>query len=442
MALFFALLSGLLFLLSMAFVTVQMDSQPKLSALSLESKVGLQFPALSPLEGNWGRLQAMNVVPIQDDGLALQWHLVSWPNSWFERFPLTLDQNLNSARGVHSEEHSYWMSAERLGRRNGVGVPTCPQTNPLTPSPSRIWDSTVSSPGRHLGEVWLSDSMADVNHPDLQGTVFVNESSSPRTMPDNHGTHVAGVMSALRNGEGTVGVVPGLQVRLFPLPVTISNDGPRISGSDVLKNLDEMIVLLLARESEGDKKTRVILLSWSFLESDGLTRDFLEGLETRIRKLLEHDVAVVVPAGNLDSGRKLAGQRMFPGAWVSAMHDSVGIMLPVGALDVCSRPAWFSQIAANEHGYAVMAPGERIFSTLANKDYGYMSGTSAAAAQVAAVLALTAYQYPDVDMKAQATTLVRTSTPMSYGSERLVSFDAPSLIQGLMAEYGWIAHHR
>ena len=133
---------------------------------------------------------------------------------------------------------------------------------------------------------------------------------------------------------------------------------------------------------------------------------------------------------------------MFPGAWVSALHDSVGIMLPVGALDVCSRPAWFSQLASNEQGYVVMAPGERIFSTLANKDYGYMSGTSAAAAQVAAILALTAYQYPDVDMKAQAATLVRTSTPMSYGSERLVSFDAPSLIQGLMAEYGWIAHHR
>ncbi|MEN9811244.1 MAG: hypothetical protein RLZZ488_2811 [Pseudomonadota bacterium] len=425
------------------FVSLNMpENKFRLSAVSLDETSGVSFPKHSPIQGVWGRLQAMNIVPVQDGGLALQWHLLAWPNPWFERFPLTLDQNLDSARGVQTEEHAYWVAADRTAQRLSPDSESCPQVNPLTPSSARIWDSTMTNPGQHLGEVWLNDSMPDVEHPDLRGTISVAASSSQGShRPDAHGTHVAGLMSALRNGEGTVGVVPGLQVKVYPLSVTATRAGPRVSGQEVLASLDSIILSLVARKDKNDSRSRVILLSWAFYESDGLTTDFLDQLESKIEKILDFDVALVVPAGNFETGRRSAGQRIFPAAWAGRFHESEGALLPVSASDVCSRPAWFSQLAANELGFTLLAPGERIYSTLINRDFGFMSGTSASAAQVAAVLGMTSHQYPDVDMKTQVHTLLRTAMPVPHSTERLVSFDAPSLIQGLMAEYGWIARH-
>jgi len=409
-------------------------------AVSLEQTPAIRFPQGTQEEANLGRLQAMNVAPVQDGGLALQWHLMSWPNSWFERFPLTLDQNLQSARAGQNEERAYWSNSAKPGVRHSDSSQSCPQTNPLTPSPSRIWDSTMHNAGKHLGELWLSDSMVDHRHPDLEGIVDVRGDSG-KFKPDNHGTHVAGLMSALRNADGVVGVVPGLHVGLHPLSLTLTKEGPRIKGSEVLESLDEMIVSLVAQNVRGEKKNRVILLSWSFLETDGVSQGFLESLETRIRKLLESDVVVVVPAGNFEKGRKQANQTVYPAAWSGRFQDSNGSLLPVASLDFCGRPSWFSNLAVNELGSVLMAPGERIYSTLPNSDFGFMSGTSTSAAQVAAVLAFTAQQYPDVDMKTQVQTLLRTSLPLAFNSERLLSFDAPLLVQGLMSEYGWIAKH-
>ncbi|MFZ9520112.1 MAG: S8 family peptidase [Silvanigrellaceae bacterium] len=403
---------------------------------------GLRFPLNTLSDGVLGRLQAMNVVPVQDGGLALQWHLLSWPNSWFERFPLTLDQNLNSARGAQAEENSYWTSPGLGGKRFTSRTLTCPQTNPLTPSSAKIWDSAMLNPGEHYGEVWVSDSMAELSHPDLQGLVKVKQiGRNPLPSPDSHGTHVLGTMSALRNGDGAVGVIPGLRSTLFPLTVHSTQEGPRITGQDVANTLDSIKVSLLAQESRGTRLTRVILLSWAFFESDGIPPEFLESLEEKVRTILEHDVVVVVPSGNLETGRKQAAQRVYPASWSNRFQDLPGSLLPVGAMDFCSRPAWFSNLEPNDLGTVLLAPGERIYSTLTRNDYGFMSGSSLAAAQVAAVLSMTASQYPEVDMKTQVHTLLRTTMPLSYGTERLVSFDAPALIQGLMAEYGWIARH-
>jgi len=414
-----------------------------LSARALDEQRGLKFPVAEFLDGAQGRLQAMNIVPVQDGGLALQWHLFQWPNPWFERFPLTVDQNLISARGGQLEENFYWSRVEQLQGKKNTSVSVCPQTNPMTPSPSRLWDSAISSPGQHLGEVIVSDSMVDLNHVDLRGTVTVAENLDLEPLrPDLHGTHVAGIMSALRNGEGVVGVIPGLQVRLFPLPLKLSKDGPRLQGQAVLNNLDSILVTLLATKSSPQRKPRVILLSWAFFESDGLNREFLDGLETRVRKLLENDVAVIVPAGNFENGRSKSKSHVYPASWASQLRDHRGTLLPVASLDFCSRQSWFANLASNDLGTVLLAPGERIFSTLPNNDYGYMSGSSAAAAQVAAVLAMTSAQFPDVEMKNQVHTLIRTSMPLAnQGEDRLLSFDAPSLVQGLMAEFGWIAQH-
>lgn len=412
----------------------------RLKAFSEETSPVLRFPERADEIENPARLQAMNVSPVLDSGLALQWHLMSWPNSWFERFPLSLDQNLRTARVFPTEDHAYWATRSKPQTRTQESEENCPQATPLTPAPSRIWDSAILNAGQHVGQVWVSDSMADLNHPDLAGSISVK---SDRTLPkpDTHGTHVTGLMSALRNGEGVVGVVPGLRIILHPLELLQTKQGPRVRGQDVLRALDEMFGALVSQNSEASSKNRVILLSWSFFEGDGISQKFLAELETKIKSLLEHDIVLVVPAGNFEKGNKQSSMAVYPSGWATRFRDSTGVFLPVSALDFCAKPAWFSGLAQNEFGSVLAAPGERIYSTFPNKDFGYISGTSASAAQVAAVLAFTSQQYPDVEMKTQVQTLLRTSSPIAASSDRLVSFDASALVQGLMSEYGWIAKH-
>lgn len=419
-------------------------SVPKLSMSARigTEQSGVRFPVSLELPGIQGRLQAMSVRPLEDNGVALQWHLFSWPNSWFDRFPLTVDQNLASARGLQREEAAYWRGSARQPGRSGFAYGTCEENHPATPSSFRIWDLALTNPGLHLGELTISDSLPDVTHPDLAGVVQLKPRQSEKTFVDLHGTHIVGITSALRNGQGVVGVIPGLRVHLSPIELHFTKSGPRISGESALAALDEIHASLVSSRLASLRPPRVILLSWAFFESDGLDAAFIDALEVRIRKILEFDVALVVPSGNFEGGRYKSSGKVFPAMWASQMADLRGSLLPVGSSDICSQASWFSNLASNGLGTVLVAPGERIFSTIPGHDYGFLSGTSTAAAQVAAVLAMTSARFPDVEMKTQVNTLIRTAVPLpNLEGERLVSFDAPALVQGLMAEFGWIARY-
>lgn len=414
-----------------------------LSARSEIERRGIKFPVIGDLRGIAGRLQAMNVAPAQDSGLPLQWHLFSWPNLWFDRFPLTVDQNLATSRGRQTDEASYWGASARQAVGWSWAKGTCSRNNPVTPSSYKLWDLAVTHPGSHLGHLYLSDSMPDVSHPDLVGVVKVlRKGERVPLQPDAHGTHVVGVTSALRNGLGVVGVIPGLQIAVKPISVHFTQGGPRVSGEDALAALDSLLASLISARAAGLQSHRVVLLSWAFFESDGLDSGFIAALETRMKRILEFDVAVVVPSGNLDAGRMKSTGKVYPAVWAGQFKDLHGSLLPVGSSGLCSQASWFSNLAPNSIGTVLLAPGERIFSTLPSGDYGFMSGTSAAAAQVAGVLAMTSARFPDVEMKTQVNTLIRTALPLpNHEGERLVSFDAPALVQGLMAEFGWIARY-
>ena len=419
------------------------DSKLALAARASSERTGIKFPYTTDLRGVSGKLQAMNVAPVQDSGLPLQWHLFSWPNLWFDRFPLTIDQNLSSSRGLQSDEATYWGASVRSSAGWSWAKGTCNRNNPMTPASYKLWDLAFSNPGSHLGQLYLSDSLPDLGHPDLSGVVKVLRSDGEKQpIADAHGTHVAGVTSALRNGLGVVGVIPGLQVNVQPIAVQFTQGGPKVRGQDALLALDSLLTSLISARIAGLQTHRVVLLSWAFFESDGLDSAFIAALEQRVRRILDFDVVVVVPSGNLEGGRLRTSGKVYPAVWAGQFKDSHGSLLPVGSSDLCSQASWFSNLAANSIGTVLLAPGERIFSTLPNSDYGFMSGTSLSAAQVAAVLAMTSARFPDVEMKTQVNTLIRTAMPLpNHEGERLVSFDAPALVQGLMAEFGWIARY-
>lgn len=76
------------------------------------------------------------------------------------------------------------------------------------------WDVTQGDPTMKIA---VLDSGVDYNHPDLQGRVikgkdFINNDDDP--MDDHgHGTHVAGIISAVaNNGVGIAGIAPNSQI--------------------------------------------------------------------------------------------------------------------------------------------------------------------------------------------------------------------------------------
>ncbi|RUO59366.1 S8 family serine peptidase [Pseudidiomarina marina] len=115
-----------------------------------------------------------------------------------------------------------------------------PNVVSVTPDEKRFVQSTQWEPGKPYGiemvqadlvsdaaagtrTVCIIDSGYDMGHPDLQtsGVTGVNDAGTGTWYTDEngHGTHVAGTIAALSNGEGVVGVLPNGNVNLHIVKV-------------------------------------------------------------------------------------------------------------------------------------------------------------------------------------------------------------------------------
>ncbi|MCP8968992.1 S8 family serine peptidase [Ectobacillus ponti] len=194
-------------------------------------------------------------------------------------------------------------------------------------------------------------------HGDLKiagGTSVVGYTSS--YADDNgHGTHVAGIIGALNNSTGVVGVAP--DVNLYAVKA-LDSDG---SGylSDIIAGIDWAIT----------NHMDIVNLSL------GSSTDSY-ALHQEIDKAYKSGVLVVAAAGN-DGGSGTADTVEYPAKYSSA--------IAVSAVDSNNRIASFSS-RGNE--VEVAAPGVNILSTYLNNSYAGMSGTSMATPMVAGRLAL------------------------------------------------------
>ena len=234
-------------------------------------------------------------------------------------------------------------------------------------------------------DVAIFDTGID-RHPDLnvyQRFDFTGEGIYDR---NRHGTHVGGIVGALDNDFGTVGVVPGARLWSFK----VFNRGGAGLMSVVVAALDSAIQF--ASEIE------VFSLS---LGGFG----YYEPLHLAIRAAVNKGIVVCVAAGNW--GRDIYGQDGLQFSWddftpanlpepitVSALFDTDG---KLGGLDSTILTNSGDDFLATFSNYGeavdIAMPGIFILSTTLHRKYEELSGTSMATPHAAGLAGLLIAKY-------------------------------------------------
>ncbi len=217
-------------------------------------------------------------------------------------------------------------------------------------------------PGGNTGagvDVAMLDSGIDSRHPDLtvlDGINFAGPpekegSTDPADWNDNygHGTHCAGIVAALNNGVGVVGVAPGARLHA----VKVLGDDGLGNTSDIIQGLEWCV----------EHHIRVASLSLGGLGSTSL--------QDACDKAFAAGVLIVAAAGNT------SGPVRFPAGYPS--------VLAVSATDANDKLAYFSSFGPE---IALAAPGVNVNSTYKGGSYAEMSGTSMACPHVTGTAAL------------------------------------------------------
>jgi subtilisin family serine protease len=292
------------------------------------------------------------------------------------------------------------------------------------------WDAEKGDPETVVAVV---DTGVDVDHPDLDGSLWVNPGEVPgddgiddddNQMVDDihgwdfglndgtlldpshiegydHGTHVAGTIAAeMDNAIGVAGVCPECKIMVlkFMKPMDTDGDGQKDSVGGLLS--DELEALAYARRKNAD------IVNASFSTSLFSTRE-----RRAYTKLHRDGVLVVAAAGNsnldndmflqADLGGFLAFSPEYPASFTVRSIVSVAATNHddrYGFFTGCAEdlPRW--QCAFTNWGHDsvdLAAPGVDIRSTVPGNAYAVFNGTSMAAPHVAGVAGLIKSQHPE-----------------------------------------------
>ncbi len=202
-------------------------------------------------------------------------------------------------------------------------------------------------------KVAVLDTGIDIVHPDLHVAGGINTINQLKSYKDDngHGTHVAGIIAALNNGIGVVGVAPA--AALYSVKVLGRNGTGYLS--DTVTGIEWCI----------SNNIQVINMSLG-------TSSNVQSFQDAVIAANNANISMVAAAGN-DYG----GPVNYPAAYAE--------VIAVSATDNSNSLADFSNKGQE---VALAAPGVNINSTYMGQKYKELSGTSMASPHVAGTVAL------------------------------------------------------
>ncbi|HUT25165.1 MAG TPA: S8 family serine peptidase, partial [Sumerlaeia bacterium] len=240
--------------------------------------------------------------------------------------------------------------------------------------------------------VAVIDSGVDLNHPEFDGVIHpashnFTDVLTPESVFDDHGhgTRVAGVIAATENnGEGIVGIAFGCRI----MSLDVATSSGQTSASDVSEAINWAVA----------NGAHVINMSFGFSARSTL-------MENACAAAAAANILLVGAAGN-------ANQCSFP-EYPASFETVIGVGAVMDLLGTLIRAPWSNYNGEEKSLVELVAPGEKIFSTIPASQYDglYGSGTSFAAPMVSGLAALLKSKNPSQSARAIRAHLGATAAP-------------------------------
>ncbi|KZK68670.1 hypothetical protein A1L58_18120 [Shewanella baltica] len=200
----------------------------------------------------------------------------------------------------------------------------------------------IPQPKENIIDVCIIDSGVQTSHPDLQQSSFngyeSNYSGEWNKDSVGHGTHVAGIISAIKNNKGVTGAIDNELINIHVEKLVNTSNAHHSKISD--------LALINAIESCAGNGAKIINMS---LSGDFYSKDLRDVID---RFTYENDIVFVAAAGNHGSGTGYDSPA-FPAAYRN--------VISVGAVNINGELADFSPVY---DGVTFVAPGVDIVSTV------------------------------------------------------------------------------
>ena len=217
------------------------------------------------------------------------------------------------------------------------------------------------------------------NAQDFSSKFYGDNKTGHTTKEEAHGTHVAGIIGALRNnGKGMNGVTNNVKI----MAVRTVPDGDEY---------DKDVALAIRYAVDNGAK----VINASFGKSYSPNKEWVYDA---IKYAADKDVLIVHAAGNdgknIDAESNFPNDSKQPGIEISDNYISIGA---ISSSYNENLPADFTNYG--KINVDIFAPGVQIYSTVPENEYEYLNGTSMAAPATAGIAALIRSYYPKLSAK-------------------------------------------
>jgi len=250
--------------------------------------------------------------------------------------------------------------------------------------------------GKSVIKIAVIDGGVQVNHFDLKGQITnpFNVITRKKTLlPNDHGTHIAGVIAAVHNNEGISGIAPFSKI----IPVNVFKE----EEADIF---DVAEGIYYAMDAGAD----IINLSLT-------TEVYTNILDEAVQAAAARGVVVIAAAGNEHTEKP---------RYPAALKNVLGI----SAIDKHDKLASFSNFGKY---IDFTAPGKDIYSSISGGTFNTMSGTSMASPMVSGVTALILAKNPFLTSSEVISILKKSSTDLGpsgrdpqYGNGKINAYKA------------------